>query len=53
MSYSVLLLEKLKERFPRHHMQFMYDIACTLKKHLMLYFVCILCLKHAQNAGVT
>ena len=32
----MLLLEKLKERFPHHHIQFMYDIACTLKKHLMV-----------------
>ncbi|CAI8020679.1 hypothetical protein GBAR_LOCUS12350 [Geodia barretti] len=35
ISYSVLLLEKLREKFRNHHIQFMYDIACTLKKHLM------------------
>ena len=38
ISYSVLLLEKLRERFPNRHIQFMYDVVCNLKKHLM---VCI------------
>ena len=34
IAYSVYLLEKLKEMYPDHTIQLMYDIACVLVKHL-------------------
>lgn len=41
LSYSVLLLRKLREMFPDHHIQLMYDVACI---HLMISFYITVCI---------
>ncbi|XP_065893420.1 uncharacterized protein [Dysidea avara] len=35
ISYCVYLLEKLKDLYPNHSIQLMYDISCLLVKHLV------------------
>lgn len=34
IGYAVFMLEKLHQHFPNHSIQLMYDIACSLEKHL-------------------
>jgi hypothetical protein len=34
ISYAVFLMKKLKEQFPTHNVQLMYDITCLLYKHI-------------------
>ncbi len=57
ISYSVYLLTQLRHKFPDHHIQLMYDVACTLRKHLeVCYFLLINCnsiifIMHIQSTG--
>ena len=63
IGYAVFMLEKLHQHFPNHSIQLMYDIACSLEKHLKVRWerryvwlkMCVisLCHWHRQMAGVT
>ena len=38
LSYIVYLLEKLKDKFDNLNINILYDIACMLKKHLLVSY---------------
>lgn len=63
IGYAVFMLEKLHQHFPNHSIQLMYDIACSLEKHLKVCWerghvrlrmsVISFCHWHRQTVGVT
>ena len=36
IGYAVFLMERLKSRFPNHQIHLLYDVACTLERHLQV-----------------
>ena len=50
IGYAVFMLEELRQQFPTHHIQLMYDIACTLESTCRFAEKVYVCDKYIYSA---